>query len=564
MALFLAALALAPSCAREDAPSPAARNTVVLNAEIYTLADARPWAEALAFSADGVLLAVGSEAEVRAAAGPGSLPIDAGGRFLLPGFQDTHVHIPEAGLNASLCYLRPRRSLREYSRRLAQCAAEQPEEEWVRAAGASLYDLRDSVESPLEALDRAVPDRPALVIDDLGHAVWTNSSGLAAAGIRHDDPDPQGGVLHRRVPSGKLSGLLLEDAQQLVRNAAAAPDEEVYRGLLRALARLARHGITSVSDAGGFWAQRHPEAWKKALAEGTLTVRAANALYLYPALDAPTQLAELEQRFDDRSDWLRFDTIKIYVDGILDLGTAALLEPYTVPPDERFSNGFRYFEHEQLKAYVSALHALGYRMNFHVVGDAAVRQALDALEAIATDARGIAERRHRLTHLYLVDPADRKRFAELGVLADLQHGPIAIDPRYHEDLREILGPRASELLPTGALMASGAEVVLSSDWDADPLSPFGSIQRSVLRSSNAVPSVASAIEAVTLGAARALGHDDRTGSLEPGKLADFVVLDQNLLEIDVETIRDTKVLATFVGGRAVYVADALTSQIALE
>jgi hypothetical protein len=555
--LTLLGAALA-ACADDTAGQPLAGIsgsgiTVVVNADVYTVDPDQPVAEAFAYDADGVIIAVGTETDVLAEAGDDATLIDAGGHMVLPGFQDLHVHVPEAGINEGLCLLDPGLTLDEYADAIAACADEQAGDEWVRVAGASLFDLRSTDELPIDVLDEVVPDRPALVLDDLGHAAWTNTLGLDAAGISDDDPDPQGGVLHRDPGSGELTGLLLEDAQQPVRTAARLDDDTVYDGLLVALDELARNGITSVSDAGGYWQQGHPEAWLRALEEGTLTVRAANALYVYPSMDTDEQLAEFERRFaGDPDSLLRFDTAKVYIDGILDLGTAALVDPYDVPVDAEFPSGFTYFQPDQLQEYVSALHEIGYRINFHVIGDAATSAALDAVEAIDADPSSIAERRHRLTHVYIVDPADVGRFAELGVIADFQVGEEAVSTDYHEYLGEFIGDRADDLIPVAALLDAGADVTLSSDWDADLLSPFGIIERAVTRDTNAVPTVARAIELVTIDAAYALGHDADTGSITVGKQADYIIIDQNLLTIDPSDIDETKVLLTVLGGREVY------------
>jgi len=529
-----------------------ARNTVVTNARVYTVDTDEPWAEAFAYDADGVIIAVGSAADVFGEAGDNPAIVDAGDNLVLPGFQDPHVHVPEAGINETVCLLPGGRSLGEYETLIGECAESNLDSDWVTAAGASLFELSYDEESPLDVLDRVIPDRPALILDGLGHAVWTNTLGLAAAGIGPRDSDPQGGVFQRDPESGRLTGLIFENAQQLVRNAAAADDESTYAGLLIALEELARNGITAVSDAGGFWAQNQPAAWTRALNEGTLTVRASNSLYVYPDLDIDVQLAEFESRFATNSDMLRFDTAKIYIDGIVDLGTALLLRPYDFAVDPSFPSGFDYFAEDDLRTYVSELHAIGYRMNFHVIGDAAVRDALDAVEAIDDDPAAIAARRHRTTHTYFVNPEDFERFAAIGVLADVQQSPDAIDPAYREVLGDIIGDRAANLIPTADLLVAGATVTLSSDWDAGPLSPLGTIERALTRDTNAVPDLATAIKLTTIDAAYALGFDNITGSITVGKKADFVILDQDLFEIDVDQIGATEVLATYVGGIAVY------------
>ena len=566
-ALLLAAIAgliaVAAACGGDE-PAPRADRavagasavTVVLNADVYTLDAQRPWAEAFAFDASGVIVAVGTESQVLEQAGEAPAVLDLGGAMVLPGFQDPHVHVPEAGINLDVCFLPARRSLAVYERLAADCAAEHAGSEWARAAGPSLFELRETNELPIDVLDRAIPNRPALILDDLGHAAWTNTLGLEAADIGLGDPDPQGGILHRDPVSGRLTGLLLEDAQQLVRNAAALGDASNYEGLLVALGDLARNGIATVSDAGGYWGQNHPAAWQRAQAEETLTVRALNSLYVYPSLDVSAQLAEFGRRYsNDPNSWLQFDTAKIYVDGILDLGTAAMIAPYDTPVDSRFPSGFLYFEPTQLQTYVSELHRIGYRMNFHVIGDAATRAALDAVAAIDADRGEVTNRRHRTTHTYLVHPDDLSRFAALGVVADLQAGPDSTDTGYHAFLSDFIGSRAFDLIPARTLLDAGAPMSLSSDWDADPLPPLGTIERALRRETNAVPSLEQAIRLVTLDAAYALGHDDRTGSITVGKQADFVVLERNLFEIRPRRIDETRVLMTVVGGRIVYESD---------
>jgi hypothetical protein len=551
-ALLASASVLGSSCSFGDS-RPDSGVTVVTDAMVYTLDPDRPWAEAFAYDARGVIVAVGGEDDVREAAEGDPTVIDARGNMVLPGFQDTHVHVPEAGVNESLCFLPPGATLRRYGELAAACADEQPGSDWVRGAGASLFELRDTGELPVDVLDRAVPDRPALILDDLGHAAWTNSLGLRAAGISRDDPDPQGGIFHRDPDSGRLTGLLLEDAQQRVRNAAALDDDAVYQGLLAAMRELSRNGITTASDAGGYWGQSHPNAWLRARDEGRLTVRAFNSLYVYPSLDVDQQLAEFAELFsDDPDSLLQFDTAKIYVDGILDLGTAAMLEPYDRPVDPNLPSGFFYFRPDHLRNYVSELHMMGYRMEFHVIGDAATRAALDAIEAIDDDPTKVAARRHRTTHTYLVHPDDIDRFTELGVVADFQVGPEAVDPGYHEYLSRFIGGRAFDLIPVKRLLQAHAHVSLSSDWDADPLSPFGTIERALTRETNAVTSLKTAIALVTIDAAYALGQDDTSGSLEVGKYADYTIIDQNLFEIDTDEIDQTEVLLTVLAGRETY------------
>lgn len=517
---------------------------------------ANPTAEALAWNDEGVITAVGNERDVLALTNDKANIIDAAGAMVLPGFIDTHLHVPEAGINEGLCPLPPGETLKTYAALIEDCAAEQTDQDWVLAAGASLFGLRNSINLPIEVLDKAVPDRPALILDDLGHAVWTNSLGLTAAGISADATDPQGGIFLRDENTDELTGLFLEDAQQVIRNAAAANADTNYEGLLIALDELARNGLTTVSDAGGYWAQNHPDAWYRAQSDDTLSVRAINSLYLYPNLDFESQLAEFEKRFDNNDDnLLRFNTAKIYIDGILDLGTAALLEPYDEPVDPNFKSGFEYFESGQLNRYVAALNNIGYKMNFHVIGDRAVRIALDAIKSLDEHNGQLPARPHRTTHTYMVHADDVPRFAQLGVAADLQVGEDSTNVLYHEDLSLNLGDRAFDLLPVTKLMDANAAVSLSSDWDADPLSPFGIIERALTRETFNVDNVETAIQLVTSNAAHALGVSDITGSLTIGKHADFIIINQNLVKIPIDEISKTKVLSTVLQGFEVYRAN---------
>jgi predicted amidohydrolase YtcJ len=527
--------------------------TLLHNAQIYTVNPAQPWAEAMAYDDSGSIIAVGTLQGVEAAIGSVALRLDAQARMVLPGFIDTHVHVPEAGINESLCLLPANKSIDVYENLIRQCAKTQSEDHWVRAAGASLFNLRDSDELPLDVLDRAVPDRPVLVLDDLGHAIWTNSKGLQEASITADSPDPQGGVLLRDSKTGLLTGLLLEDVQQLVRNAAATDADTNYKGLLSALGVLAENGITAISDAGGYWAQGHVDAWLRAEAAQTLSVRAANSLYVYPDMNREEQLASFKRLYkNDPLSLLQFNSAKIYIDGILDLGTALLLKPYNDPVDSNYPSGFSYFKTKQLNDYVEQLSRMGYRAHFHVIGDKAVRLALDSIEALSTSAAQMSGRAHRTTHTYMVDRADMPRFAQLGVVADMQVGQGSTDLLYHDDLYEIIGERAYELLPVPEMLEAGAKVSLSSDWDADPLSPLGIIQRSMLRDSHAIDDLGTAIRLVTRDAAFALGLGGVTGALVTGLQADFVVLDQNVFELPLSDIENTSVLMTVLAGRQVF------------
>lgn len=533
-----------------EPPALSADGLIIENARVFTADDAQPWASAVALR--GAQIVYVGDATGAAAALNGSPTIwDADGRAVTPGFFDPHLHVPEAGLNEALCLLDPFRTASQYARDLARCAS-RTEGEWVRAAGATLSEIDSRDGSPLALLDAAVPDRPVLVLDDLGHAVWTNTLGLQAASIGADEGDPPGGVFARDPQTNDLTGLLLENAQLRVRDVALQSDAALDAGLAVALQRLAEQGVTSVSDAGGYWRQGHLAAWQRAAGTDDLTVRASNALYLYPDADLSEQVETFRSLYaNDPAARLRINTIKVYLDGILDLGTALLVEPYAAAPNASYPRGFAYFEQDALLPALRELHAIGFQFHFHTVGDGAVRQALDLVEALHADFDDVAARRHRTTHNYLIHPDDVPRFAQLGVVVDFQFGE-GTDQEYVDYLTPILGIRAQRLLPVGDAIEAGAHVTLSSDWDADILGPMGIIARSVGRSPQAVSDVEAAVRLMTRSPAELFGQSDQLGVLRAGTLADVVVLDADIFSMSPSEIGDVPVAVTIVGGEVVF------------
>lgn len=526
---------------------------VVTNAKIHTVNPSRASAQAIAIDDNGVILAVGTEDEALAAAGKQARVVDLRGMSVLPGFQDAHMHLIEAGVNEILCSFEPFDTLDNTLATVEDCMASS-KTDWVLGSGVSMTNLLDQDDNPIALLDEISPDRPVLILDDIGHGAWANSAAMRAAGYDVMDVDPSGGIILRNKETGKPNGIVLENAQQRLRNlafpATAENVEFAYESLLPTLETLAENGITSVSDAGGFWPQGHVEVWLKAVAQDTLTVRASNALYIYPDLAFDEQMAALRKLYsNDTSSLLRFNQAKIYVDGILEQRTGSVMQPYRKGAgiDHGFDSGFLYFDVSTLNRYSSALSKAGFQLHYHVTGDRGARLALDAIEQSDPQPGP-----HRLTHLYLVDKADYGRFKQLGVVADFQLAPSSIDAEYVHFIRDFIGQRAEQLMPARALAASGAEVVMSSDFDADELSPLIKIQAAVMRKDNGAADVATAIEWMTINPARLLRQDKITGSLEVGKLADLVVIDRDILSIPAREIAKAKVMATLLQGRPVY------------
>ncbi|MGF6177860.1 putative amidohydrolase YtcJ [Ensifer sp. 4252] len=280
---------------------------VIRNAAIHTMASSQDEAQALAIDAKGIIVAVGKEADVLSKAGPDARVIDLGGKAVLPGFQDAHVHLIAAGVNEILCDFEPFATLRQTREAIEACDAE-TESEWVLGSGVSMPHLLDQTDDPVAVLDDIVPDRPALILDDIGHGAWANSKALQAAGYDTIKGYPLGGIILRDPGTGRPNGIVLENAQQKLRNLAFpdTPENEefVYESMLPTLKTFAENGITTISDAGGFWPQGHVKAWETAEQNGTLTVRAFNALYVYPDLPFDEQIQKLAKLYSKDPDRL--------------------------------------------------------------------------------------------------------------------------------------------------------------------------------------------------------------------------------------------------------------------
>lgn len=520
------------------------------NGKIYTVNEQQPWAGALAIAEDGTIVAIGSDKDVAEYVDDETEQVDLDGRLVLPGFQDSHAHVLDASSEAQGdCTLSPDDEVPQWLEQLRACNAED-EGDWLVGWGFALHTLLAEEESPRDLLDAVVADRPVTLMEETSHSYWLNSKGLELAGIDADSPDPVGGVI-MRDEDGRPTGLVLDNAGDLALDKALPPsralEEVYYQAVLAGQDALAKNGITSVADARVFWRRGHLEAWQKAARRNELKARTSLGLWAYPSMDDEQQLAELKALYQPGSahDLLRVNQIKFYVDGIIHNTTARLQQPYaeSLPGVER--KGLYYFGPERLRRYVGELSAVGYDMHIHTIGDQAVRDALDAIEAAG------GKGRHRLTHLELVDPADRPRFQQLNVTADFQPSRYFAPP-FLKDNEPLIDQRAYQLLPLRQLYGAGARVTLSSDWDVNPLSPLGIMQNALSLGSRSLPSLQAAVRAYTLDAAYSLRQEQDTGSLEVGKQADLMVLDRDIFQLPIEQIGEARVLWTLLGGEQVY------------
>jgi predicted amidohydrolase YtcJ len=428
-----------------------------------------------------------------------------------------------------------------------------------------IEQIRRGGKTPVEILDMAIPHRPAAMMEETSQSAWANSLALRRAGIGAETPDPPGGVIVRDPRTGKPNGLLLESAGDRVFDVALRRTgklEDLQSNGLRSwgLKQLARNGITSVGDARVYWKRADPQVWLRAEEEGWLTVRATLALWAYPDMEDEKQIARLTAMYAPKPDGLvHFSQIKFYSDGLMSNGAAAMLAPYRrsflkeiAPLGIGSKTGINYFDEARLTHYITELERVGFDAHIHVLGDRGAREALNAIQsAIDTNGPGV-DRRHRLTHLELVDSADISRFTEMGVIADMQVSGEWTLPKAWSYNRQFVGDRADTFIPLRSIYDTGARVTLSSDFDVSSMDPLVGIKHSLMRDPQSLPSLAAAIRAYTLSPAYTLRQEDTTGSIEVGKFADLVVLDENLFEIPVDQISDASVVLTYLQGNEVY------------
>ncbi|KAF1686709.1 amidohydrolase [Pseudoxanthomonas broegbernensis] len=569
---ILCALALAATPACLASPPPAA-DLLLGNARVYTVDPARPWAQAVAVR-DGRIVAVGSDAELARWKGAATRVVDLGGRLLLPAFGDAHVHPVFGGLSHSRCSLHEGESVQDYVRLIAACVAAAPGTGTVYGVG-----WRDGLFPPdgvprKEVLD-AISDQRALIFASTGgHSLWLNSRALQVAGIDRRTPDPANGHIDRDPASGEPLGGLQEAAMELVQAQIPPPSErEVEDSIAWAARHFNRLGITHWHDAGievkADGSSPTLEAYRAVRDRGELSVRVSIALggYGMQWQDARA-LEQLPALFrasaHARELGLAADAVKLYLDGVIVQRTAAMLEPY----EGGGERGQTQIPEAVLRQAVERIDAHGMQVHVHAIGDRAVRQALDAFAAAAAR-NGVGDRRHMISHLNVIDPADQPRFGELGVAAVFQPLWACEEPYMRLTIQRIGPRRKAHVYPANSVLQAGGRLAYGSDWPVASADPLEGIEVALTRVAPGVDGtapllpeqrvgLAEAIKAYTLDVAYVNRIDGIAGSVEVGKSADLVVLDRDLFAIPVREISKAKVLLTLFQGRPVHGAlDAL-------
>ncbi|WP_435642284.1 amidohydrolase [Streptomyces sp. H49] len=532
---------------------------------VHTGSPARSRATGVAVRGERVV-AVGHD-EVRELIGPRTEVVDLAGRLLVPGFQDAHAHPVGGGLEMGQCDLSGAATRAEYRERITAYARAHPDAEWITGGGWAMEAFPGGLPTAAE-LDDLVSDRPVYLVNRDHHGAWVNSRALERAGLDARTPDPSDGRIERH-PDGTPTGMLQEGAANLVgRLVPQVTREERVAGLLRAQQLLHSLGITAWQDAllGEHANLTDPtDAYLACAEDGSLTARVVGALW-WDRARGTEQIEELLAR-RAAGTWgrLRSTTVKIMQDGVAENGTAALLGPYLDGCGCVSDNsGISFVPPEDLKTYVTELDAHGFQVHFHALGDRAVREALDAVEA-ARRANGRTDTRPHLAHLQVVHPDDIGRFRELGATANLQPLWAAHEPQMDELTIPFLGAeRASWQYPFGALVRSGATLAAGSDWPVSSPDPLQGIHVAVNRVAPEAPAgtpvflpgerigLHDALTAYTAGSAYVNHLDHETGTVAEGFLADLVVLDRDPFAGPPEEIGATRVEQTFVGGRRVF------------
>lgn len=537
-------------------PQPFA-DLLLTGGKVWTVNKAQPEAEAVALWRDRIL-AVGSSADLKRLGGPGTRVVDLQGRRVVPGFFDSHLHVLSGGLRLSQVALKDAKDEEEFGRRIREFDNKLPRDRWL-LGGNWDHDRTFKGELPTaEMLDRYVPHRPAFLRRYDGHMALVNTRALQLAGITAQTPDPPGGVIYRKPGTKEPTGLLRDNAMGFVeRLLPPTSDAELAEAVRAALAEVTGNGITSVQDMDGSDAatrRRLLRIYQWLAKSDRLTVR----IDLRWPLAEWNQLAQLgiEAGFGD--DWVRIGGLKGFADGSLGSSTAKMFEPYLNEPG---NTGVWVTPREKMLEYVQAADRAGLSVAIHAIGDQANAELLDIYAEVIRK-NGPRDRRFRIEHAQHTRPQDIKRFAELGVIASMQPYHIIDDGRWAEGR---IGPqRCASSYANRALLDAGARLAFGSDWSVAPLSPLLGIDAAVNRRTldgkhpngwfpQQKITVAEAIEAYTLTAAFAAHQEKDRGSLEPGKLADLVVLSHDILAEDVrDRVSKAEVQMTVVGGKVVY------------
>jgi predicted amidohydrolase YtcJ len=557
-------LALLNAAAAENPPA----DLVFLHGRIHIEDGDRRVVQGLAVRGN-MIIAVGTDREISTRVGPGTRTIDLGGRIVLPGIIDAHTHPAESAQESDKCNLSDKMSTpEELKTQVAACLKNNPGDKylWFEVVQVDPTGLTLTRKD----LDSILSGRPLILTGADGHTAWANSAALQAAHISAATKDPPGGRIEHDA-AGNPTGTLRDAAQDIALRAEPAPSLDVQVSRLdKAFDAMRATGITSVQDAA---VDEHDmQLYKQLYDEHRLNMRVRGSFTLTnlkePARTVIDRAIKFRERWAIDPDFLRADAVKIFADGVIEYPslTAALLEPYLDANGRPTANrGPSYFTQANLNQIVTAADAAGFTVHVHAIGDRAVRSALDAF-AYSRQKNGHSDNRDQIAHLELIDPADFSRFKTLGVIANLQLLWAERDDYITKGTLPFIGPvRSRYLYAARSLRDAGALIVGGSDWSVSSFDAFEAMEHALTRAEARgkeplLPEqslkIQDVVDAYTINAAYALKQERTSGSLEPGKRADLIVLDRDIFALDPFDLHQTRVLATYLDGREVYAAKA--------
>lgn len=511
------------------------------------------WVEAMSLR-EGVILAMGKEPAVRRDATAETEVIDLGGRTVLPGLHDLHVHPTSGGMAGMQCQVNPDSTIDEALATVAACVAEKQPGEWI--TGRAYEPAALGVTPTRQMLDRVAPENPVILTDVSIHSSWANSRALELAGVDRDTADPPGGIIERDA-SGEPTGVLRESAGQLVARLVPPPSrEQTAQALATALDHVVGFGITSLEDAlvSGSVAQAYAD-----LADSGKTLP-----YVRGCLIGRDQALIDRRQLYARATFSP-SCVKLMTDGVpTDSHTAAMLEEYadSGAGDGR-DRGMLLVPSEELNEQMIRYDAMGLTVKLHAAGDAAVRQSLDAIAA-AREANGLTGLLHDVSHNSFVAPEDLARAAEIDAVLEFSPYIWFASPIVESVTQAVGAERMERWIPVREAIDAGVFTVVGSDWNVVPsVNPWLAMETLVTRrppGATGGPQVGGreaitleeAFAMFTINAARQMYRADKVGTLEPGKIADLIVVDRNIFEVPIETVHQTQVLATMLGGKFVH------------
>ena len=555
-AILLLSCALSSNLLAQIKPN---ADLIITNAKVWTVDTANPTAQAVAVLGDR-MIAVGSNADVEALRSPATRVIDAGGKLLLPGFNDAHVHFVSGGMQLDSVQLNDAVSADEFARRIGEQAKRTSKGEWIQGGDWDETKWSSSALPTRQLIDPVTPNNPVFVSRYDGHSALANSAALRLAGVTSQTPDPPGGAIVRDA-QGNPTGDLKDAAMDLVSKVIPpVTHEQRLRAMRRALEHAAHVGVTSFQDMNdendSFDDIR---AYGELLQTGELTAR----VYVAPGIADWQELAKVGIRHAFGSSFLRTGALKGFADGSLGSRTAYFFQPFSDDPSNLGLLGKQMQPLLQMRNRMTQADSAGLQICTHAIGDRAISTVLDLYADLVKSNPGI-DRRLRIEHAQHMAEKDFARFAQLNVIASVQPYHAIDDGRWAEAY--IGHERASRTYAFRTFLNNGAHLAFGTDWDVAPLNPiltvYAAVTRATLDGKNPQGwfpeqklTVAEAIEAYTMGSAYAEFQEQEKGSITPGKLADMVLLSDDIFSIDPAKIRDVKVLKTMVGGKVVWDQD---------